>query len=525
MANSLTLLGTQLKELWRHLGVNQKANTIIALAVTGAVIGGLLYWSSRPDYRLLYSGVSLKDAAAMQEKLTDARISVELKDSGRAIYVPSKDVYRGRVLLAAAGLPKDTSIGFEIFEQPKFGLTDFAQQVNYQRALQGELERTIMAISGIESARVMLVLPKERVFSAEAKSRASASILVTIGSGSTPASFHVQSIVQLVASAVPGLLPTDITVTDSTGRLLTKASSGSDILDDTDEQLGTQEKLGVSLARKGQEVLDMALGADKSIVRVSATMDFTKREKRTENYDSQNKVVKSETIESVNTSTPGGGNAGNVAGAVANIPVGNPGGGSVEQSGGMSKSKKENIRTEYAIPSDVEQIVQRGGQILSLSVSVCLARGEKERSKDELKKIEQLIGNAVGLVKSEKRTDTIEVQEMVFPAVTAPIQPAGWQQWLPDMQLLKTIGMWAIALIVVLIVARRLTSNLDVRHEDAGVALSSVTAGRSADDFAARSMNEGLTSTDRNMGELHAVAEQNPKAIAAWIKSVSSTGS
>lgn len=269
----------------------------------------------------------------------------------------------------------------------------------------------------------------------------------------------------------------------------------------------------------------MALGADKSIVRVSATMDFTKREKRTENYDSQNKVVKSETIESVNTSTPGGGNAGNAAGAVANIPVGNPGGGSVEQSGGMSKSKKENIRTEYAIPSDVEQIVQRGGQILSLSVSVCLARGEKERSKDELKKIEQLIGNAVGLVKSEKRTDTIEVQEMVFPAVTAPIQSAGWQQWLPDMQLLKTIGMWAIALIVVLIVARRLTSNLDVRHEDAGVALSSVTAGRSTDDFAARSLNEGLNSTDRNMGELHAVAEQNPKAIAAWIKSVSSTGS
>lgn len=527
MPNSVTLLGNQLKEIWRHLGVNQKASTIFGLVLTIGVIGGLFYWSSRPDYHLLYSGLSLKDAAAMHEKLSDAKIRVELKDSGHAIYVPSKDVYRGRVLLAAAGLPKDVSIGFEIFEQPKFGLTDFAQQVNYQRALQGELERTIASINGVESARVMLVLPKERVFSGEAKTRASASILVNVGAGTVLASSHVQSIVQLVASAVPGLLPTEITVTDQNGRLLTRATSGSDALDSADEQLTTQEKVGANLAKKAQEVLDMALGREKSIVRVSVTMDFTRLEKRSEKYDSQNKVVKTETIESENTSTPGAGGAGNVAGAVANIPIGNAAAGTVEQNAAMGKSKKENVRTEYAIPSDVEHTVQNGGQIVGLSVSVCLAKGEKARPQEELKKIEELVGNAVGLVKTEKRTDTLTVQEMEFPAAPVPVQPSVWQRMMPGWQLLKTAGMWGIVLVVVFLVGRRMMRNLEVSHEEAGTSLQAVAAaGRPSAEYAVRSplsLKEGTTPDD-NISELHAVAEQDPKAIAAWIKSVSGAG-
>jgi flagellar M-ring protein FliF len=525
MFKSLSLLGTQLKEIWRHLGVNQKVSTLLALAVTISVIGGLFFWSSRPDYRLLYTGVSLKDAAAMQEKLSDAKISVQLKDSGRAIYVPAKDVYRGRLLLAEAGLPKDTSIGFEIFEQPKFGLTDFAQQVNYQRALQGELERTIAAIDGVESSRVMLVLPKERVFSTDAKNRASASILVTVGGGTALGSAHVQSIVQLVASAVPGLSPTDITVTDQSGRLLTKPTSGSDFLEDTDEQLSVQEKVGAGLARKAQELLDVALGAGKSIVKVSTTMDFTKREKRTENYDSQNKVVKSETIESENTTSPAQGSGG-AAGAVSVIPIGNLSGATTEQSGNMSKSKKENVRTEYAIPSDVEQTVIKGGQIVGLSASVCLAKGEKARSADEVKQIEQIVRNAIGFVENDKRKDSIEVAEMDFPKAPVTVPPAMWQRAMPDWELIKTVGAWVAALLVMSMVGRRITRNLDVRQEDVGIPLQSVAIGAAPEDrsFRSRPLGDGPISSEKNIGMLHEVAEQNPKAIAAWIRSISDSG-
>ena len=521
MPIALTLLGPQLKEIWRHLGVNQKVSIVFALLLTVVVIGGLFYWSSRPDYRLLYTGVSLKDAAAMQEKLADAKIPVQLKDSGRAIYVPSKDVYRGRVLLAAVGLPKESSIGFEIFEQPKFGLTDFAQQVNYQRALQGEIERTIMAINGVESARVMLVIPKEHLFSTAPKNRTTASILVTVGANAVLAPSHIQSIVQFVSTAVPGLLPTDVTVTDQNGKLLTKATAGSEDLEEADEQLGAQEKVCAGLAKKAQDVLDTALGVGKSIVRVSAVMDFSKREKRKESYDSQNKVVKSEMIESENTTTPGP-QVGNVVGVVANIPVGNPEAGTVDKNANMSKSKKENIRTEYAIPSEVEQTVIKGGQITSLSVSVCLAKGTTARTEEELKKIEKIIQNTVGFTANATRQDTISVLEIDFPAAPAPAaQPASWQRMLPDLQVVKTGAMWGIALILAFLVWRRVTRAMEVKQEDVGTFLPSAASGRASGEYAVRGeINAPL----QDIGELNAVAEQNPKAIAAWIKSVSTPG-
>lgn len=215
--NSLKLLGLQLKEIWKHFGVNQKASTLFALVVVIVAVVGLLYWSARPDYRLLYSGLSLKDAGAMQEKLNEQKIPVELKDSGTAIYVPVNEVYRARLFLASKGLPKDTSTGFELFEQPKFGLTDFAQQVNYQRALQGELERTISSMNGIEGAKIMLVLPKDKLFASDKNQKASASIMVTLGAGMALSPSQVQSIVQLVASSVPALTANDITVSDQSG--------------------------------------------------------------------------------------------------------------------------------------------------------------------------------------------------------------------------------------------------------------------------------------------------------------------
>ena len=161
MANSLGLLGHQLKELWSHFGVNQKVSTVLALLVVVGMSTGILLWSSRPSYSLLYAGMDLEDAATAREKLTEERIAVQVRDSGHSLFVASGDVYRARLLLASSGLPKKTSSGFELFEQPKFGLTDFAQRVNYQRALQGELERTISSMEGIDSARVMVVLPSD----------------------------------------------------------------------------------------------------------------------------------------------------------------------------------------------------------------------------------------------------------------------------------------------------------------------------------------------------------------------------
>lgn len=521
MPNAMTVLGSQLKEIWRHFGINQKVSTILGLLITVGLMGGLLYWSSRPDFRLLYAGLSLKDAASVREKLEDEKIPTTLKDSGRAIYVPAGDVYRARLLLAGEGLPKDTSTGFELFEQPKFGLTDFAQQVNYQRALQGELERTIASMKGIDSARVMLVLPKEKLFAAEAEKKASASILLTLSGGASIGPSQVQSIAQLVSSSVPGLSPAAVMVTDQNGTLLSQRHDSADEpLEQATEQLSAQERAEALLTRKAQDLLDKALGLGKSIVRVNVALDMSKIERRSETYDSENRVVRSETIESENTSQPGG-SGGAVAGVVANIPVGSPNSGTVEQ--GMSRSKKENVRTEYAIPSDVQHVIQRGARIANLSVAVCMAKGAAARTPDELKKIEQMVKNAVGFVESDLRKDTIEVTEMEFappePAVKAPF-------WTRLPVRLDTLGRGALAVIILLVIyriSRRVMSGLVVvQQEEAGVPIQNLTGEYAAGSTRAV-RGEGRGGEATPLAEISRIAEQNPKAVAAWITSV--TGS
>jgi len=525
MPNSITLLGQQLKEIWKHFGINQKISTIMGLVVLLAGIAALVWWSSRPDYQLLYAGLSLQDAAAAREKLSDEQIPYQIKDSGRAIFVPFNDVYRARLLLAAEGLPKDTATGFEMLEERKFGLTDFAQQVNYQRALQGELERTIAAMNGIESARVLLVLPRDKLFATETEKKATASIMLRLGGGVTLTAGQVQSIAQLGGSSVPGLDPNGITITDQNGQLLTKrAGAAEDQAGQANDQLALQEKVEAQLTKKAQDMLDTALGAGRSIVRVSARLDFSKVERRRENYDAENRVVKNEYIQTESSRSPAG-TAGGVAGVVANVPVGSPASGTVEAE--MATVKKENIRTEYAIPNAVEHVVESGGRLANLSVSVCVAKGAQPRAAEELKKIEQMVRGCVGLVENETRRDLIDVTEMEF-APEAPAVRMPWGQALPIR--LDTLGRALLAALLVYIIyraSRRVVTGLVVRREDAGVPIQSLTGeyGEGGAAGTGRQLEgEGGLPLDPNLEEIARIAEQNPKVIAAWISSVAKPG-
>ncbi|NCC52740.1 MAG: flagellar M-ring protein FliF [Spartobacteria bacterium] len=524
MLNSLSVLLQQLREIWRHFGVNQKFSTIMALIITIGFIVGLLYWASRPDYRLLYSGLTLKDASSIREKLEDEKIPLEIKDAGKAIFVPASEVYRARMLLAAEGLPRDNTAGFELFEEPKFGLTEFAQKVNYQRALQGELERTITDMNGIENARVMLVLPKDKLFASEEDKKASASVMLTVSGGVGVSPAQVASITHLIASSVPGLEPTGITVSDQTGRLLSsQAGSADSAAVQASDHLSAQERVETMLSGKAQAILDRALGVGRSIVRINVDMDFSKVEKRIENFDGDNKTVRAETIESESSSAPGG-EAGRPAGVVANIPVGDPTAGTA--SGGMSKRKKENVRTEYAIPSDVEHVIMQGGRIKQITASVCVAQQEEPRTAEELKKIEMLVAGAVGLVDEGARKDSIEVAEMPFPDLgTGPTIP--WWGRLPvpiDVLIRGILG--ATLLLIVYLVSRKVMAGLIVQREDMGVPIEALTPGEqrmAAKKEAlarAKQAEEELEPVVDSLEEIRLIAEQNPKAIAAWITSI-----
>jgi flagellar biosynthesis/type III secretory pathway M-ring protein FliF/YscJ len=242
-------------------------------------------------------------------------------------------------------------------------------------------------------------------------------------------------------------------------------------------------------------------------------LDFSKIQKRVESYDSANRVVRSETIESESSENRNGAGGG-AAGVVANVPVGNPAAGGADA--GQSKSKKENIRTEYAIPSDVQQIVQNGLRITSLSVSVCVAKGAAARDAQAIKNIEELVRNAVGFTDNGQRKDSIKVSEVDFPSTTAPAPEAWWAK-LPVRP--ETLGQGALAagaLLILYLLSRRVLSSLTVQHEAAGVPVGALDREGGAGGEAGAPIEEG------DLGRMRRLTEQNPKAVAAWISYVTS---
>ena len=514
MSQALKLLGHQMQEIWKHFGPRQKMSTMVALGFAVLAVVGLLIWSARPDYRLLYAGLSLEDAAAIRERLDDEQIGVDLRDSGRALYVESKHLYRARLLLAAEGLPGDVSTGFELFEEPKFGLTDFAQKINFQRALQGELERTIATMDGIDQARVMLVLPKDRLFASEEEKKASASVLLTLGGGTSLSHAQVRSITQLIGASVPGLTPRAITVSDQFGNMLSARMNSEEVdAEQAREQIDTQRKVEALLASKAQDMLDRTLGPEQSIVRVNVSLDFSKREKRQELFDKEGRVVRSETISTESSSTPVQG-GGDVAGVVANIPVGSPGNGTIERE--MSTSKREDIQTEYAIPSGVEHMIEKGSRVTQISVSAAIAMGEEARSPVEMEKIENMIRGAVGLVQTPERQDTLDVVEMAFAALPSA-EPVPFWHRLPFRveSLLKGLSAGMILLVVYLFF-RRATAGIDVQRDDVGVPVHALTGEpeEAVPDSAALPSAEPV---DTELEALTALAKGDPGAVASWI--------
>lgn len=508
MQGSLNMLSNQVGEIWRQFGATQRTNVIVSLIVAGAALSALLYWGTRPDFRVLYSNLTLSDSAQMREKLEEAKIPVKIGQSGMSILVPASELYAARLMLAADGLPGDSSTGFELFEQPKFGLTDFAQKVNYQRALQGELERTVSSMQGIRSARVMLVLPKEHLFSTEQERRAQASVMLTLNGSITIGDAQIQSIVHLIASSVQNLDPTQVTVTDQSGHLLTRSRSADSVMDHGNEQLDVQERTEQRLVEKAQDILDRALGMGNSIVRVSVELDFSDTEQRNEMFDAENRVATSERIISEDKSV-GGGRTGGRAGIVANVSVGNPNDMKLDASG--NKDKTEEIYMEYVVPSNVSTTRQKGIRIKQLTVAVCLAqKGAVARSEEEMKAISELVSNALGV--NTKRADTIHVSEMPFIAPQQPVKAEWWTR-LPVSYdaLMKGLGGF-VALCVVLGASRKVKLALLASSPSLDDPINEVR-----EEEHKRMLKEDPMEMENHLEAVDRLARDNPKIVAAWI--------
>ncbi|MBN2703561.1 MAG: flagellar M-ring protein FliF [Pontiellaceae bacterium] len=506
MQSSLNMLSKQVREIWRQFGTAQRMSVLMSLIVAVVVLGGLIFWGTRPDFRLLYGNLSLNDASKIREKLDDAKIPVKIGQSGASISVPSAQLYEARLLVASEGLPEDSSTGFELFEEPKFGLTDFAQKVNYQRALQGELERTISAMQGIRSARVMLVLPKESLFADKDELKAQASVLISTKGSSVVSDSQVQSIVHLLAGSVQNLDPAQVTVTDQSGRLLTQAYTSDEVMGQSTEQLDVQERTEQRMSSKAQSILDRALGNGRSIVRVSVELDFSATEQRNQTFDAENRVATSERLVTEDKAAEGGNSAN--SGMVASVSVGNPANMTLDTNNNKDKSSESYM--EYAVPSNVSTVVQKGVRMERLSVAVCIAQGERPRSEEEIQAISDLVSNALGVTPS--RSDSITVTEMPFSEPEPPAELAWWET-LPVSydSIFKGLG-GVMALCVVYGASRRVKTVLLATNPSIDVPIN-----EAREQEQERIMKEEPVELEDQLEQVNDLARGNPKTVAAWI--------
>src|SRR5271154_6343888 len=282
----------QLKKLLLSLTTMQRV-TIVFCAV--AMVAGVVWfshWQQEAGMRPLFSALSPEDASAMVQKLREGGVVYKVGENGTSLLVPEARVAELRLEMAGLGLPKTGRIGFEIFDKTNFGMTDFAEHVNYRRAVEGELERSVRALAEVQQARVHVSLPKESVFS-ESREAAKASVLVGLRPGARLSAQNISAVVNLVSSAVEGLTPEAVSVVDMNGNLLSRPRHNS--LDEgvqvTEASLEYRQAVERDLALKINNTLEPLLGADKFRTGVSADVDMTSGEQSEETFDPSKSVM------------------------------------------------------------------------------------------------------------------------------------------------------------------------------------------------------------------------------------------
>src|SRR5256714_1087945 len=300
MNQNLSKLGAQLRDIWNQLGGAQRLSVLCATFVLLTGLGTLAFWSSRADYSLLYGRLSDGEAAKVIAALDDAKVPYKVGAGGGSILVPAEKVHLMRMQLAGRGIPRGDGVGFEIFDKPNFGISDFVQRANYVRAVQGELARTIGQLDEVESARVMIVLPENRLLLDKDK-YATASVFVRVRGNSQLAPQSINSIRFLVANSVEGLKPNHVSVVDNLGNVLSENSDNDSLSGLTSTQLAARRNLEQYLAKKGQDMLEKVLGPGMAIVRVSAEINYDTVTRSEEKYDPEGQVLRSQTKTDENT--------------------------------------------------------------------------------------------------------------------------------------------------------------------------------------------------------------------------------
>jgi flagellar M-ring protein FliF len=428
MAATFKDFGSQLKTFFTELSVERKiVFTLVIIGVAIAVYFTAVY-ASAPQYGVLYSNLNSSSASGIITKLHSYNIPYKLSDRGKTILIPKSDVYKTRLKLASIGLPSQGGIGFSIFDKVQIGMTDFIQHVDYQRALQGELERTIDQINSIKYSKILIVMPRNSVFVTRRNS-AKASVIVRLKQGMSLDKMQINGIIHLVGSAVQGLKTKNITVVDTNGRVLSIPTKNS--FSYTVNQLSYVRKIEKNLENKINSMLIPVVGAGNVTSKVYAKVDFSKKTESKLTYNPNTTAIVSQ--QTYKSSSTGALKPYGIPGAKSSLPPGKVPIPTAKPS--LHTIKKET--TNYDVSKKIEKISYPVGTVKRIYASVIVngtykktkpAKGKPSvkyipRSSSEMSLFKNIVKTAVGYSKKDK--DKVVVANIPFKKInyTIPAPP------------------------------------------------------------------------------------------------------
>ncbi|MEW5945108.1 MAG: flagellar basal-body MS-ring/collar protein FliF [bacterium] len=458
MRERVNTIVKSVRDFWGRLNRRQQIITLLgAAAVAVTLLAAVVFVLTRaagPRYGVLFTELDTEDASAIIGRLGDARTPYKLMDEGRTILVPEKQVLERRMDMASAGLPAKGVAGYELFDRTRLGITDFTQQVNYQRALEGELARTIMGLEEVESARVSVVMPEDTLFITE-KEPSTASVALKLRKNKELTEEQIRGIIHLVAHSVKGLEPKNITVVDSHANLLsemlTKKKDMREKMELTEFQLKMKERIEETYSRKIQKALTKVLGEENAVVVVTAELDFDVHTTTNEVFEpvvGDKGIVRSE--QEIEEKYLGTGTVPEIGvpGTTSNIPGYK----------GLAEGTAEYLRSEatrnYEITKKVDEIQRNPGDIRRLSVAVMLNEEISDDLEITRRKLAEIRENVVAAANLDfVRGDKVSVISIKFtPRPTLADRQRQQEEFQRRMKYIY-MGLLALSLLMIVILS------------------------------------------------------------------------
>ncbi len=419
-----------IQNLFDRIGGPRRAAILGVGLATALLIFGVSRWASQPTWVPALSGVPLESVSTMTDKLDQAQVVYKLEAGGSTLLVAQPDLAKARVALAKGGMPSSGRPGLELFDQPSWGMTDFTQRINYRRALEGELERTVGKMRGIEAAQVHLVMHETEGFGASEKP-AEASVVLKLKNGQQPAPDVVKGISHLVASSVEGLVSDHVTVVDDGGRLLSEADEPTSAEGISNKQLQLQRDVEDYLRNKAEKLMAQMVGAGNAKVQVNASINFDRVERRTEMLDPDKQVVANETKSEIVPGAQGGAGQTNTGTTYENSRL------TETFSGAIGNLKRVTVAVLVAERRD--------------SVPGAKSATYVKRTPAEVAQIESLVRSAVGL--DSTRGDIVSVVSIPFDTGNRTVVEAPKRDFVQVVQDVQRPAIGVVGLILAFIVA------------------------------------------------------------------------